>query len=234
MAVLKVILLGRVARDRLADLGFRAALAKESRDPVALLLLANRVATIALVFLGVVDVYSSGTISADLPSTDTMRSVAEDERCNDVGNTKGDGDYAGAHDCLPDLEGYVLVVVGAVAKRAEMVTADKDHGDAEPGESALLAESWPVGRNKILTGVKRSLCPEQETGDEDNKGQGNVVKELKTIGHLGVDHHDDRDGHDGQKDSDITTTDNLKDDKGRALESRASLSAQHFVYPDNT
>lgn len=103
--------------DGVADLGLGVALAEESHHALGLLL-ADGVASVALVLLGEVDVSDGRAVVADLAGADAACSVAEDERRDDVGSAECDGDDAGAHDSLPDGEGDVLVVVSVVAESA--------------------------------------------------------------------------------------------------------------------
>lgn len=127
----------------------------EDRKSTLGLFLTNRIASVAVVFFGEVDISGGRTIVADLSSMNAARPVAEDERGNDVSNAKRDCDDAGCHDSLPNLEWYVLVVVSIIAERTKMVASHKNHSDAEPGEAAVFADCWPVLTNHRLTHFDR-------------------------------------------------------------------------------
>lgn len=106
------------------------------------------------------------------------------------------------------------------------MAAHEDHGDAEPGEAAVFAENGPVASDDSLAVVDRELRPEQETGDTDDEGQGNIVEELESVGHLGEVHHDSGGEDYGQKDGEVAGTDDLKNYEGRALET--GLGSNHL------
>lgn len=160
------------------------------------------VAFVSAVGSAAVVVFSGGkTISGNrsrLPdSAGTHLLTSKDERGDDVGESKGEGDNAGSDDDLRDLRRHLIRMVGAAAKATKEMAADEDHDSAEPSETPVGTEQRPGVRNEGLTPLPDThLGEDEKTSEGEDEGVDDVGEELEAVGELGEDEHEHRCCHD--------------------------------------
>ncbi len=128
-----------------------------------------------------VDVSGSGSGMSNLARTHFL--VFEQQRGDDVGESKGDSDDAGADDDLWDLRRYAGRIVDAAVEATKEVAADEDHYSTEPSESSIGAEHWPGSGDEGLTlAPEADLSKDEKGGEEEDEGVDDVGEELEAVG----------------------------------------------------
>lgn len=143
----------------------------------------------------VVEVSGSRSSLSDLSRAHII--ALEQQRGDDVGESKGNGNDAGANDDLRDLRRHAVRSVGAAVETAEQMTADEDHDSTKPGEPSIRAEHRPSCGNEFLAPAPEADFGENEkAGKEEDESMDDIGEELEAVRQFGVDEHKHRRCHD--------------------------------------
>lgn len=153
---------------------------------------------------------SQVAVGADHAGRETSSSVAEDDGGDKVEEAKGDGQDAGSHDKAPQRKAKVLGAEDGLVEVAEHVTAENNHGEAEPEKAMAVREGWPRALKVALEEAPLDLCENEEGGNGGGENVSNGVEKEELASDAREDDHNPTGGDDGDQGNDVARAQDIE------------------------